>query len=229
MDIISVELIDFPVLPDLGVFDRKAGSAYDVVGRNGDRYTVNAEIAVKLGIAVILVQIPALFLDSARTGRLIHADLGEPLPGHDEAAGLAHAGKNLRQGDLELKLQRHALSAVHRLGKMDLDERAVVFIAVIGPDILHPVEQRDPGLRPDVGKRHGAEAVLGHSVAAQLASRFGHEGCVLRTEGVRVEVEVQVADRILAGMRPGYRLGCGHGACIVRQLRPDVILGNPAA
>ncbi|MNP60275.1 hypothetical protein D3C76_1553460 [compost metagenome] len=80
---------------------------------------------------MVLVEVPALLGSSPCPGRFILGQLGKPLAGHDEIAGVSHPGEYLGKLDPEIHGQGDFASGLDRGGKLDFHQGLVVLVAVI--------------------------------------------------------------------------------------------------
>ncbi len=183
-----------------------AGGADDEAGRDRDVDQVVAEVGVELGIGVELVAVPAAGRPSAPAGRLVDAELREPLTHEVEVAVEAGAGEDLRQLRREGDVERERAARRHRFGQRESHDRLVVLVPVVGL-----LEAQGAFEVAPVGERHRGDVdptppAFGHPVAAQLASRLLHERALGVLERVQVEVEPEIADRVGGRVGPGEAL-----------------------
>jgi hypothetical protein len=68
--------------------------------------------------------------------------------------------------------------------------------------------------------RRPAPALVRHPVTAQLAAGFAEEGAPVVPEGIQIQVEPQLADRVIRRVRPGEALTTGDR--LVLRIEPHV-------
>ncbi len=159
--------------------------ADDFVLRNGDLHVEGAEVREKFGVGVKLMAVPGVLPPDA--------DFGEPLADHIEIVGVAGAlddlGKHIVKGDVEL----HGGAGRDWFWQRDLENRAVVLVAIVGMDEFHFVRKVAGAfdfqfIYRDRAKMFGIPVGIRAAAARSSEANFGHE-CGLRLEGVEVEME----------------------------------------
>ena len=96
--------------------------------RHGELHVVDAEVGEELGGVVILVAVPGSVPPDA--------DFRKPLAAEQEIALPSGAGLGFGKFGLEGDLELDECAGRDWLGKMQIDDRLIIFIAVVGSDVL---------------------------------------------------------------------------------------------
>ena len=124
-----------------------ARGAEDVVARHGDVDGVAAEVRIELGGGVELVAVPSARFAAPHAGRLVDAELREPLADQVEVVLVPRPGEHLRQLRRKRHLEGDGPARRHGFRQCGLDHRLIVLVPIVGLD------ERERGLEVRAGGR----------------------------------------------------------------------------
>jgi len=176
---------------------------------------------------VELVAVPAAGRAPARAGRLVDAELREPLADQEEVAGEAGARVDLGQHGRELDLDHDLAAGRDRCRQRHPQHRAVFGVAVVGGLEGRPGEQVGAVGEPHRSDVDPPPVVLLGLVAPQPAARFAEEGALAVAEGVEVEVEPELGDGVARRIAPGQRLATFERLLLGIEPDRDAVVDDP--